>query len=177
MIDFSYPEKWVTLFKYRPYLNNANKDFERYSKGKIMGISFPGFRQWVNLLYFFMLPDIDGRPMHFPYDKAYHRVGIWWKKSTHTLEKLWVPLSQAFPIRWVVCLFQCYGILMGRPMHFSCDEANYRIGIWWKRWFFCEKYGYEFPKFASMGEFSAFSHAIWYWWQDTCISHLTKYIG
>ena len=118
-----------------------------------------------------------GRPMHSPYDKAYHRVGIWWNKSTHTLEKLWVPLSQALPIRWVLCLFQCYGILMGKPMHFSCDEANYRIGIWWKRWFFWEKYGYEFPKFSPMGEFSAFSHAIWYWWQDPCISHLMKYIG
>ena len=26
---------------------------------------------------------------------------IWWKKSSHTLDKKWVPVSQALPIRWI----------------------------------------------------------------------------
>ena len=29
-----------------------------------------------------------GKPMHFPYDEVYHRIGIEWEKSTHTMGKV-----------------------------------------------------------------------------------------
>ena len=29
-----------------------------------------------------------GKPMHFPYAEVYHRMGIGWEKSTHTLGKV-----------------------------------------------------------------------------------------
>ena len=29
-----------------------------------------------------------GKPMYFPYDEVYHRMGIRWEKSTHTMGKV-----------------------------------------------------------------------------------------
>ena len=43
-----------------------------------------------------------GKPMHFPYDEVYHRMGIEWEKSTHTMGKVWIPISQVLPIKWVL---------------------------------------------------------------------------
>ena len=54
-----------------------------------------------------------GKPMHFPYAEVYHRMGIGWEKSTHTLGKVWVSVSQTFPIPWVLLhfpvLWEIYG--------------------------------------------------------------------
>ena len=46
-----------------------------------------------------------GTPMHFPYDEVYHRTGIGWEKTTHTMGKVWLPISQVLPIRWVLLHF------------------------------------------------------------------------
>ena len=38
-----------------------------------------------------------GIPKHFPCDEVYYRIGIWLEKCTHTMRKVWVPISQDFP--------------------------------------------------------------------------------
>ena len=65
-----------------------------------------------------------GKPMHFPYDEVYHRVGIWWEKSTHAIGKVWVPISQVFPIWWVLLHFPMLWELMWKHMHFPYDEIR-----------------------------------------------------
>ena len=40
-------------------------------------------------------------PMHFPHDDVFHRMGTLWGKITHTMGKVWVPVSQVLLIRWV----------------------------------------------------------------------------
>ena len=63
-----------------------------------------------------------GKPMHFPYDEVYHRMGIGWEKSTHTMGKVWLPISQVFPIRWVLLHF---------PMLWEIDGKSHVFPIWW----------------------------------------------
>ena len=70
---------------------------------KSMGTTSPGSPQRVDLLHFPTL--LMRRPMYFPCDKAYHRVGIWYNKSMYTLGKLRVPFLQDFYIGWVLLPF------------------------------------------------------------------------
>ena len=70
-----------------------------------------------------------GKPMHFPYAEVYHRMGIGWEKSTHTMGKVWLLIPQTFPIPWVLLhfpeLWEIYGEIHVFP-------------IWWHRLiFFC----------------------------------------
>ena len=72
-----------------------------------------------------------GKLMHFPYNEVYHGMGIGWEKSTHTMGKVWLPISQVFLMRWVLLhIFQYYGKSMRKPMHFSYDEVYHRMRIW-----------------------------------------------
>ena len=54
-----------------------------------------------------------GKPMHFPYAEVYHRMGIGWEKNTHTMGKVWLSISQTFPIPRVLfhfpVLWEVYG--------------------------------------------------------------------
>ena len=54
-----------------------------------------------------------GKPMHFPYAEIYHRMKIGWEKSTHIMGKVWLSISQTFPIPWVflhfLVLWRIYG--------------------------------------------------------------------
>ena len=61
-----------------------------------------------------------GKPMHFPYDEVYHRMGIKWEKSTHTMGKVWLRISQVYD--GFCCIFQYYEKLVGKDMHFPYDE-------------------------------------------------------
>ena len=63
-----------------------------------------------------------GKAMHFPCGKVYHRMGIWWKKSTHTLGKVCNSISQAISIRWVSLHF---------PMLWEIDGETNAFPIWW----------------------------------------------
>lgn len=74
--------------------------------GKYIVIHFPGSPRWVNLLHFPI--------MHFPW-------------SNHTLGKVLVPISEAPSMVCVCCIFPCYEILMGRPMHFPCNKIRYFV--------------------------------------------------
>ena len=63
-----------------------------------------------------------GKPMHFPYDEIYHRMGIRWEKSTHTTGKVWLTISKAFSIRWVLLHF---------PVLWEIDGKTHAFPIWW----------------------------------------------
>ena len=41
-----------------------------------------------------------GKHKHFPFSEVYHRMGIGWEKSTHTMGKVWLSISQTFPVPW-----------------------------------------------------------------------------
>ena len=59
--------------------------------------------------------------MHFPCDEVYPRMGVEWEKSTHTMGKVWKPISIAFSC--------ATGKFMGKPMRFPCDEVYHKMGI------------------------------------------------
>ena len=68
-----------------------------------------------------------GKPMHFPYAEVYHRIGIGWEKSTHTMGKVWLSISQTFPIPWVLLHF---------PVLWEIYGENHAFPIWWHRLIF-----------------------------------------
>ena len=69
-----------------------------------------------------------GKPMHFSYAVVYHRLGIRWEKSTHTMGKVWVPISQTLPILWVLLHF---------PLPREIYGETHAFPIWWHWLIFC----------------------------------------
>ena len=63
-----------------------------------------------------------GKLMHFAYDEVYHRMGIGWERSTDTLGKVWLPVSQVLPIQWVLLHF---------PMLREIGGKTHVLPIWW----------------------------------------------
>ena len=63
--------------------NRMGKKHPHY--GKSMSTNFPGPHQTVAFMHFPYYGKLTGKLMHFLYDKAYHRMGIRWKESTHTM--------------------------------------------------------------------------------------------
>ena len=53
-------------------------------------------------------------------------MGIWWKKSTYTLGKVWVPILQLSQFDAFHCIFLCYEKLMGNS--FVSQVIKYTIG-------------------------------------------------
>ena len=52
---------------------------------------------------------------------------------------------------------------MGKPMHFSCDEAYRWVGIGWgKEAILWEKYEYQFRMFSAYDGFYCISHVMKY---------------
>ena len=74
-----------------------------------------------------------GKPMHFPYDEVYHRMGIGWKRSTHTITKYDYQFPRFSPYNGFCCIFPYYGKLMGKRMHFPYDEVYHRMRIRWEK--------------------------------------------
>ena len=62
------------------------------------------------------------KPMHSPCDEVYHKMGIRWEKSTHTMGKVWLPIFQ-------VLLMRCD--LLHFPMLWDIDVKTYAFPIWW----------------------------------------------
>ena len=50
-----------------------------------MIINFPDFLHTIGFVAFSRTVGSYGKPIHFPYAEIYHRMGIGWKKSTHTM--------------------------------------------------------------------------------------------
>ena len=63
-----------------------------------------------------------GKPIHFTYAEVYHRMGIEWEKSTHTIGKVWVSVSQTFPIPWVLLHF---------PVLWEICGETHAFPLWW----------------------------------------------
>ena len=62
------------------------------------------------------------KPMHFPYDEVYRRMGIVCGKITHTMGKVQVPISQVHPIQRVLSHF---------PVLWEIDGETHAFPIWW----------------------------------------------
>ena len=59
---------------------------------------FPGLSPYHEFCYIFpYCGKFMGKPMHFPYAEVYHRMGIGWEKSTRTMGKVWLSISQTLP--------------------------------------------------------------------------------
>ena len=61
-----------------------------------------------------------GKPKHFPCDEVYYRMGIWLEKCTHTMGKVWVPISQDFP-----------RVLLHFPVLWEIDGETHAFLICW----------------------------------------------
>ena len=120
-----------------------------------------------------------GKPMHFPYDEVYHRMGIRWEKNTHTMGKVWVPTSQVLSIRRVLLHF---------PMLWEIDRKTHVFAIWWsipqdgnqmgkKYPYYGKSMGNNFPGSPNMMGFVAFSHVMGNWWENPCTSHTMIFIN
>ena len=77
--------------------------------------------RWV-LLPFPMLWEIDEKIHAFPHDEVYYRMRIYWEKSSHTMGKVWVPISQFLSMRWVLLDF---------PLLWEINGETHSFSIWW----------------------------------------------
>ena len=68
-----------------------------------------------------------GKPIHFPQAEVYHRIGIGGERRTHTMGKIWLSISQTFPIPWVLLHFPVLWIIYGE---------THALPIWWDRLIF-----------------------------------------
>ena len=99
--------------------------------GKSMSNNFPGFPHTVGLTVFS------------------HVMGNWWenkcishlmkcatgwesngKNHTYYEKSMSNNFPGSPPYDGLDCLFPCYGKLMGKHMHFPCDEVHHGMGIW-----------------------------------------------
>ena len=74
-----------------------------------------------------------GKPMHFPYDEVYHRMGIGWEQIPILWEKYDYQFPRFSPYNGFCCIFPYYGKLMEIPMHFPYDEVYHRMRIGWEK--------------------------------------------
>ena len=120
--------------------------------------------RWV-LLHFPVLREIDGETHVFSYDEVYHRMGILWGKITHTMRKVWVPISQVNPIRWILLHF---------PVLWEIDGKTHVFLIWWsipwdasligkKHLYYGISMCINFPNFPPTMSFVAFFRTVGNW--------------
>ena len=105
-----------------------------YIMGKVWLLISQTFPIPCDLLHFPILWKIYGGPMHFPYDELYHRMGIEWEKSTHTMGKVWVSIFKTFPIPWVLLHFPILWEIYGESQEFP---------KWWHWLFFPMKQTFQ----------------------------------
>ena len=67
-----------------------------------------------------------GKPKDFSCDEAYYRMEIWLKKCTHTMGKVRVPISQAFP--WVLLHFPVLWEIDGETHAFLISRSILQDG-------------------------------------------------
>ena len=139
-ISQALPIRWISLhfrMLWNPYISHIIKyTIGCESTGKKAPIlwekyeyQFPGFSPYDGFCWIFLYYGrLMGKPMHFPFDEVYLSI-ILWRKITHTMGKVWIPISQVHLIRSVCCIFLYYEKLMGKPMYFTHGEVYYRIRI------------------------------------------------
>ena len=114
-----------------------------------------------------------GNPIHLPYAEVYHRIGIGWEESTHTMGKVWVSVYQTFPIPWVLLhlpvLWEIYGETHAFPICWSIPQDRNRMGK--KHPYYGESMSINFPNFPRAMGFVAPSRRLENLWENPCISH------
>ena len=104
-----------------------------------------------------------------------------WKLNGKEVPILWEKYEFQFPrsspYDGFCCILPYCWKLMGKPMDFPYDEVYHWMGIKWEK-----KYPYygkslitNFPGFPHTMGFVAFSLTVGNWWENSCISHITKY--
>ena len=111
--------------------------------------------------------------MHFSYNEIYHRMGIEWEKSTHTMKKVWVSIPRLSPYHGFCCTFPYCGKLLRKRMHFPM--LKYTIGResdGKKHPYYGKSMSINFPDFRHTMIFVAFSRTVVNLWGNPCISHM-----
>ena len=139
---------------------------------------FPRFSPYVEFCCIFLCyGKLMGKPLHFPYDEVYRRMGIVWGKSTHTTGKVWVPISQVHPIRRVLLHFPIISKIDGEthafPICWSIPQDGNQMGK--KHPYYGKSMIINFPDFPHTMGFVAFSRTVENLWGNSCISHMLKY--
>ena len=144
---------------------------------------------WVSISQTFPIPKVllhcilpycgkfMGKPMHSPYDEVYHKMGIGWEKSTHTMGKVWVSVSQTFPIPWVLLHFTILWEIYGETHAFPICYIIPLDGTWMgkKHPYYGKSMVINFPDFLRTMGFAAFSCTVENLWGNPYISHMLKY--
>ena len=146
---------------------------------KSMSINFPDFPHTKGFvaLHFTVLWEIYEETHHFSYAEVYHKMEIGWEKSTHTMGKVWVSVSQTFPIPWVLLhfpvLWEIYGETHAFPICWSIPLDGNWMGK--KLPYYEKNMVIDFPDFLRTMGFAAFSCTVESLWGNPCISHMLKY--
>ena len=101
------------------------------------GYQFPRLSQFNGFHCIFQCyGKLMGKPKHFPCDEVYYRMGIWLEKSTNTMGKVCVPISQPFlrVLLHFLVLWEIDGETRAFPilqdsLIFSCDTSFMAIMI------------------------------------------------
>ena len=115
--------------------------------GKSMSTNFPGSPHTMGFAEYYWEPISQSFPIQwfwlsFPVlqeiDEKTHAFPMWWiilyngnlmGKSTHTMWRVWVPISQVLPIWWVLLHFPEVWEVDGETHVFPNDEVCHRMGI------------------------------------------------
>ena len=116
-----------------------------------------------------------GKRKHFPCDEVYYRMVIWLEKCTHTMAKMWVPISQTFA--WILLHFRVlweidvntHAFLSHTMKYIKGGESNGK-----KHPYHGKSMGTNFPGFSHLMIFTEFSCAIGNWLEYPYISHVMK---
>ena len=145
-----------------------------------MSANFPGSPYYDEFCCIFLYyGKLMGKPMHFPYEEVYHRMGIVWGKITHSMGKVWVPISQVHPIRRVLLHF---------PVLWETDGETHAFPLWRsmpkdgnlmrkKHPYYGKSMSINFPGFPHTMGFVAFPRTMWNLWGNPCISHMMTWVN
>ena len=165
-----YTIKWESNGKKAPII------WEKYEH------QFPRFSPYDEFCCIFLYYwKLMGKPMYFAYDEVYRRIGIVWAKITHTMGKVWVPISQVHPMQRVLLHF---------PVIWEIDGETRTFPIWWsipkdgnlngnqmgkKHPYYGKSMIINFPDFPHTTGFVAFSRISGNLWGNPYIPHMLKY--
>ena len=98
--------------------------------GKSAGTNFPGF---AHLIVFAEFSHAIGNWLKYPYISYVMKSTIGWQSNGKNALILWEKYEYQFlrssPYDGFCWIFSCYGKLMGKPIHFPCNEEYRRMGI------------------------------------------------
>ena len=99
---------------------------------------FPRLSPYHRFCYIFLYcGKFMGNPIYFPYAGVYHRMGIRSEKIIHTMGKVWLSISQTFPIPRVLLHF---------PKLWEIYGETHALSIGWHRLIFPCDYKLLFSK-------------------------------